>query len=246
MKRPERRNVFPIQIDAHHCTLSQAERDKMQAGADALIRSVEHFPVASLHVLVARNARSNDYSVKTDLFLTGETLVCSDHDALPYTAYERCIDNLVEQVQAYKDRLGQVPERQKAEKATRQTVEPTALPDMAAIDAAVRDGDYTAFRTAAFPYEESVRKRAGRWVERYPEADAQIDKTLKIDDIVEEVFLDAFENYGRRPEGVRFGEWLEELIDGAVKELLKRPDAELENIALARSARAAENGDEAV
>src|SRR5207237_10695219 len=115
-----------------------------------------------------------------------------------------------------------------------------------AIDAAGADGRYAAFRTATFAYEEPGRKRAGRWVERYPEADVQIDKRLKIADIVEEVFLNAFENHGRRPEGVRFGDWLEGLIDPAVKELLKRPDAELENIRLARTARAAEKGAGAV
>ena len=108
------------------------------------------------------------------------------------------------------------------------------------------DRDYAAFRTATFVYEESVRKRIGRWVERYPNAEAQIGKRLQIADIVEEVFLNAFENYDRRPGGVRFGEWLENLIDPAVKELLRRPDAELENIALARAARAAEKGTEAV
>ena len=246
MKQPERRNEFPIQIDARHCRVSQAEIAKMNVGVDALARSVEHFPVASLHVLIERNARRNDFTVKTDLFLSGETLVCSDHDVLSYTAFERCIKKLVADVQAYKDRLGHAPERQKTEKGTHQTVRPTALPDTAAIDAAVRDGDYAAFRTATFVYEEPVRKRAGRWVERYPEADVQIGKQLKIADIVEEVFLIAFENCGRRPEGARFGDWLEDLIDPAVKELLKNPDAELENIRQARSARAAENGSEAV
>ncbi len=246
MKPTDRRNDFPIQIDAHRYTVSPAENDKIREGAGSLRRQVEHFPIANLHVLIERNARSNDYTVKTDLFLNNETLVCSDHDALPYTAYERCLQSLSAEVERYKARLGQDAERQKTEKATRQTVRPTASPDMAVIEAAVRDRDYAAFRTATFVYEEPVRKRAGRWVERYPEADAQIGKRLKIADIVEEVFLNAFENYDRRPEGVRLGDWLENLIDPAVKELLRRPDEELENIALARAARAAEQGGGAV
>ena len=149
-------------------------------------------------------------------------------------------------MQAYKSRLGQQPERQKTEKGTRQPVQPTAPPDTTAIDAAVRNQDYAAFRTATFVYEEAVRKRAGRWVERYPEAEAQIGKQWEIADLVEEVFLNAFENYDRRPDGAGLGDWLEGLIDPAVKALLKAPDAELENIRLARSARAAEKGAEAV
>ncbi len=246
MKPSDRRNDFAIQIDAHQCSLSQTVTNRMRDASDSLARQVEHFPVASLHVLVERNARANDYSVKTDLFLTGETLVCREQDAQLYTAYERCLEGLAKEVQAYKNRLDQGTERQKTEKGTRQTVEPTSSPDMAAIDAAVRDQDYAAFRTATFAYEESVRKRIGRWVERYPKAEAQIGKGLKIADLVEEVFLDAFEKYARQPVGVRFGEWLEGLIDPAVKELLKNPDAELENIRQARSARAAEEGRESV
>ena len=246
MKPSDRRNDFPIRIDAHQCKVSQAEIDRMGDAADSLARQAAHFPVASLHVLIEHNARSNNYSVKTDLFLTGETLVCREHDPMPYTAFERCLESLAKELEAYKDRLDQAAERQKTEKGTRQTVQPTTPPDMAAIDAAVRDQDYAAFRTATFAYEEPVRKRVGRWVERYPEAVARIGKQLEIADIVEEVFLDAFENYDRRPEGMRFGDWLESRIDPAVKELLRNPDAELENIRLARAARAAEKGPEAV
>ena len=246
MKRPEPRNDFPIQIDTHQCRVSQAEIDKMRTAVGSLARQVEHFPVASLHVLIEHNARTKDYSVKTEVFLTGATLVSREIDPQPYTAFERCLDNLAKELRAYKDRLGRVSERHKTEKATHQTVQPTALPDMAAIDAAVRDGDYAAFRTATFPYEEPVRKRIGRWVERYPEIEARIGKGLEIADIVEEVFLNAFQGYGRRPAGESFGEWLDRLIDPAVKALLKNPEAELENIRLARAARAAEQGTEAV
>ena len=252
MKYTHQRDNLNIEIDAHHCTLSRAVLDKMHAGLDSLRKQVEHFPVADLHVRVEHHVRGNDYAVKTDLFLTGETLVGGDHDLLLYTAFERCVHKLAADVQAYKDRLGRVPERQKQQKATHQTLQPTAVPDPAAIDAAVRAGDYAAFRTATFAYEEPVRKRAGRWVERYPEADARIGgrggatRPLQIADIVEEVFLDAFENYDRRPKDLRFGDWLEERIDPAVKELLAHPDRELENIDLARTARAAENGAEAV
>jgi len=218
----------------------------MRAATESLAKQVEHFPTVGLHVLIERNARSNDFTVKTDLFLSGETLVCSESDPLPYTAFERCLDRLTAELTKYKARLGRMPQRHKTEKATHQTVLPTNLPDQAAIDAAVREGDYAAFRTATFAFEEPVRKRAGRWVERYPEMNGQIGTRLEIADIVEEVFLDAFESYDHRPPTESFGEWLDGLIDPAVKELLRKPDAELENIRLARAARAAEQGAEAV
>jgi ribosome-associated translation inhibitor RaiA len=231
-----------IQLDTHQCRLRPADIDKMQTGLAPLGKQVENFPVSDLHILVEGNARSNDYSVKTSLVLTGETLVSSDHYPDPYTAFERCITNLVENVRAYKDRLGNVPERQKHEKGTHQEAEPTLDPDPAALDAAVREGDYAAFRTAALGYEEPVRRRIGRWVERYPAVNARIGKGLTIDDLVEEVFLNAFESYEKRPKEIRFGDWLEHLIDLSVKTLAGKRDEELENVRMAQSALEAEQG----
>jgi hypothetical protein len=125
-------------------------------------------------------------------------------------------------------------------KGTHQSLEPTVDPDAAAVDRAVAEGDYSAFRRATFGYEEPLRRRVGRWIERYPALSARIGKGITIDDVVEEVFLDAFEAYGDRPRGNRLGDWLEGLIDPAIKELAAHPDEELENINLARAARAAE------
>ena len=60
---------------------------------------------------------------------------------------------------------------------------------------------------------------------------------LAIADVVEVVFLNAFEGYDQRPRDVRFGRWLETLIDGSLKGLLQNPDEELENISFARTLR---------
>jgi hypothetical protein len=55
-------------------------------------------------------------------------------------------------------------------------------------------------------------------------------------DVTEEIFLTAFDEYEARPEGLHLSEWLENLIDPAVKALMTRTAAEKENINLARSA----------
>src|SRR5215208_7218577 len=104
-----------VQIDTHHCQLRPAEVDRLHADVDGLARQVDKFPVADLHILVEYNNRSNDYSVKTTLILDGATLVASDHDLVMHAGFLRCLDSLLENVRAYKDRLGQVPERQRAE-----------------------------------------------------------------------------------------------------------------------------------
>lgn len=229
-----------VLFDAHHCTLAPAQTDKMREGIDNLARQVEHFPLSDFHVLVERNERSNDYSVKVTLVLDGATLVGHHHDAGLHAAFERCLHSLSENVRAYKDRLGQVPERQKQLKHTHQDLEPTVDPDPAAIDAAIAAGDYGAFRLALSGYEELVRMRMGRWVERYPKIEAEIGRTLQVDDLVDEVFLDAFEGYEHRSKEIRLGDWLESLIDPAVKAFQGHPDAELENVKLARASVAAE------
>ncbi len=243
---PNQKEPPRIQFDLHHCTLAPLVLNKVRENIDSLLRRVVHFPITDVHILIERNNRSNEFTVKVSLILPGETLVGQEHDPAVHAALDRCLIGVEENIQAYKDRLGQVPARHKAEKGTTQEVAPAPPPDPDAIDQAVREADYAAFRLAAFGYEEPLRKRVGRWVERYPEVAARIGRRLEIADIVEEVFLLAFENYGSRPRAVRLGDWLETLLDPAVKTLQQHTDEELENISLLRSARVAEQGPDAI
>ncbi len=226
-----------VQFDQRHCSLAPVVLDKMRDNLESLFRQVEHFPISDVHVLIEKNQRTSDYSVKVRLVLPGETLVGSDHDLAVHAAFERCLISLEDNIRAYKDRLGRVPERQRQQKGTVQDVAASPPPDPAAIDQAVREGDYTAFRTATLGYEEPLRKRIGRWIERYPEIEGQIGHGLTVEDLVEEVFLLAFDQYESRPAEVRLGDWFEALIDPAVKALKQHPEEELENINLVRSAR---------
>jgi DNA-directed RNA polymerase specialized sigma24 family protein len=75
-------------------------------------------------------------------------------------------------------------------------------------------------------------------VQRYPHAQARVGDGLAIGDLVEEVYLNAFERFGQRPAGpVSFTEWLEGLIDPSLKALLRHPDRESENASMARTLR---------
>jgi ribosome-associated translation inhibitor RaiA len=231
---------LPVNWDTKHCTLSPGQIRKLEEGLEPVARLVRDFPVSALHVVVECFPRTTRYRVKTSLALTGETLVSLDEGDDLHPAFDRCVANLVQDVHAYKDRLGKVAEMAKHVKGTHQDLEPTVDPDPEAVDRAVDDGDYAAFRRATFGYEEPLRRRVGRWVERYPALSARIGRGVTIDDLVEEVFLDAFEAYPHRPREIRLGDWLDHLIDPAIKELAAHPDKELENINLARAARAAE------
>jgi len=102
---------------------------------------------------------------------------------------------------------------------------------------AVESGSYQVFRAALSGYEEWLRKRAGRWIQRYPTAEARVGRGLAIGDLVEAVYLNAFERYAQRPIQVSLHEWLEDLIDPSLKTLLRHPEDEQQNASLARTVR---------
>src|SRR5690606_22291702 len=97
--------------------------------------------------------------------------------------------------------------------------------------------DYGAFRAELSGFEEPIRRRVGRWIQRYPDLDATFGEYLPLDDLVEEVMLTAFEQYESRPEAMRLGDWLESLIDPAMRSFLRHPEEELEAISYARTLR---------
>jgi len=242
-QEPVTRQARPqVILDVRQYDLSRAEEGAIRENLGALAPQVETFPFADLHVLLEGNARSNDVSVKLTLVLPGTTLVASDHEAVAQPAVGRCLDRLLAELQAYRERLGNVPQRQKLEKGTHQELHPGVLIDAEAVEAAVRARDYPAFRLALLPYEEGVRKRAGRWVQRYPELEARVDHGLELADVVEDIFLLAFEGFPTRPADVPVGTWLEGLVDPALKALQQDRGPERENIEMARSARAAVQG----
>ena len=236
MKFPDHGARFPIELDAKHCSPAPAELERMRSNLDSLLKAVEHFPVGSLHVLLERFPKSTTFRVKLSLVLTGTTLVSLQDAEHIHMAFEQCVNNLLEDVHAYKSRLSNEPERQKHEKGTHQDLLPDFDPDASALESAIRSADYNSFRRVLLGYEEPLRKRVGRWVERYPGVAARIGKDLTIADLVEEVFLDSFELFNRRPRDLRFGAWLESLIDPAVKEVASDHNGELENVRMAQSA----------
>jgi hypothetical protein len=226
---------FRIVLDAKHCAIPPMEWEKMLICLSPLDRATQTFPFSDLYITINHHPRTHAVHVKTSLVLSGKTLFTGDRSDLIYAAFERCIRKLVNKVQAYKQDLSETAEVSKHEKRTHQDVEPSVSPDPAVIDAAVANGDYRAFRIALYGYEEPLRKRIGRWIERFPDIQAQIGQQFTVADLVEEVFLNAFDQYDHRPREIRLGDWLEHLIDPSVKALLLHPDEERENIRFAQT-----------
>lgn len=224
-----------IELDTKNFDFSPPELERIKETLDPLREPVRDFPVSDLYITVTRHPAPDDYHVRTSLVLPGRTLFTGDRDTNALSAWNRCVRKLVSKVTAYKESLAAKSERTKAQEGTAQEVVPTAAPDANGLRQSVESGDYPAFRQATYAYEEAVRKRAGRWVERYPEFEARLGVTFTLSDLVEEVFLNAFERFDQRPQALRLGEWLESLIDPSVKALLENPDVEQENIEAVRT-----------
>ncbi|MGH7138420.1 MAG: hypothetical protein ACREHD_21935 [Pirellulales bacterium] len=235
MKQLSGKHELRIQLDTKHCRLSPAEIAKMEANLGTLRTRAAQFPICDLYVTITRFPRTGDFHVKTSLVLTGRTLFTGDRDILVHPAYLRCIRKLVSKLDAYIEAMSKIPEITKHEEGTQVELVPTAAPDARQIEQAVRDGDYAAFRRAADVYDEPVRRRLGRWMNRYPRLEARLGGLLSIDDAVEEVFLNAFERFDQRPQSQRLGQWLEDLIDPSLQALLEDPAEELESVRMAQT-----------
>lgn len=225
-----------IQLDTKHCDCSPQEIEQMEDALDPLSRVTRTFPVSDLYVAIHYHVRSRDYHVKTSLVLSGRTLFTGERHQEMYPAYKRCIDKLVRKVTAYKRDLDASDERAKTLKRTHQEIVPDQVPDVQALQECVNEGDYPGFRNQTLMFEEQVRKRVGRWIQRYPVLNSLIGITLEVADLVEDVFLTAFDQFESKPANVMLGEWFEQLIDQVVHDLLRDPERELENIEMARSA----------
>lgn len=223
-------------LDTKNCSLRRSEIEAMEDGLGSLEAVASSFPFADLYVTVSYSGRSEEYHVKTSLKLPGRILFTGEHDSVALPAYERCIRKLVRKIEDYKHKMetGQGA-RGRLAAGTRQTVDPEMLPTLERLDQAFQAQDYEAFRNELSGFEDSVRRRVGRWIQRYPELDATFGEFLPMEDLVEEVMLTAFERYESRPVVMRLGDWLESLIDPAMRSFLRHPDEELEAISFAKT-----------
>jgi hypothetical protein len=143
---------------------------------------------------------------------------------------------LVKKVDTYKRRMSGAPETTKLASGNHHALTPTRELDTAVLNEAIEDNDYARFRQGVDMFEEGLTVRIGRWIQRYPEIAARLGDEFTISDIVEDVFLNAFEKFSQRSSNnVPPGVWFEGLIDPTVQALLQSPDDEFANISFARS-----------
>lgn len=219
-----------VEFDSKNHTLSSEERGQLTADLDTLSRVLKTFPSPQLHVEIDRHPRSGEYHVKVALHLPKRTLFTGERDPLLHPAYKRCVRKMLHKVEGFKRSLsGKHNDRKRLRQETQVTAD--WQPDHAAMQRARDADDFAAFREQVGVYRDTLDKRIGRWIERYPAAAAELGDGLLIYEIREEVFLNAFEQFDTHPAPTEgFGEWLASFIDGSVKALLDDPDGERRNL----------------
>jgi hypothetical protein len=228
-----------VQFQTKQCRVPGKELARLEQRLESLGAAVQEFPEARLKVNIIYHPRSMVYHVESRLQLPGRTLFSSDHGQDYREVFDRSIRTLGERVGEYvANEPDQRARRIAGTRAAlgRDVVAPEGH-DTGPVAQAVQDGDYKRFRQLLAGYEDWLRNRIGRWVQRYPEAQAEVGDGLRLGDLLEEVYLNAFEHYTEWPTLVPFHDWLDGLIDPSLKEFLRHPTEEQENASMVRSLR---------
>jgi len=241
MRYPDEQTHLQTDIQVKGCEVPPDERARMQTLLTELGVTVAEFPTANLAINIVFHPHSGMYHAEFKLKLPGQTLTTAEDNAYLDSVFQSCLRKMIRKTEVYREQ----PDRQAEEAAQRRLALERGVMapedrDTGRLAEAVRDGDYRAFRNALVGYEDWVRNRVGRWVQRYPEAEAQVGDGLLIGDLVEEVYLNAFERFLHRSTSIRFSEWLDSLVDPSLKAMLRHPEQEKENASMARTLREVE------
>ena len=235
MKFSDQSYNLRIELDTKGCQLSADEIEDMEFDLHTLRNLVEDFPVSDLHITVVYHPKARDYHVKTSLALSGRKLFTGERNSKVHPAFEACIRKLTKKVRAYKRQMRVGEEAEKLSAGTRHSVVPVGEFDVNALVQAVQNDDFSEFRKQIDVFESALAKRITHWMQRYPEIESQSDHPIAVSDVVEEVFLNAFDRFEQRSHQVPPGEWLESLIDPSVQAILQAPDEEYERIQFAKA-----------
>jgi len=227
-----------VTIRARDRDIPEDERTRMQDTLAPLRDAVQDLEPCDLWIQVIYHANSDSYHVEFKFKTAAHTLMTGDWDRYMDSAYQRCVRKMVRKVQDARLKPARQLETpaERVEQLNQDVVAPEGA-DEGPLGKAVQEGDYRAFREAAVGYEDWLRKRIGRWIQRSPDTQARVGRDLLIGDLVEEVYLNAFERYETRSADLSFSRWLEDLIDPSLKAMLRHPDEEHQNASFARTLR---------
>jgi hypothetical protein len=239
MRYPIGRNSLQGEIHVTGFNLPEDEGVRMQSSLAHLEAATQELGKSRFTCDAVYHRGPGVYHLRFRLRVPDRTLAVPVKDVYLDSAWQQGMRELAEQVREYRKKTdeGKIKNIPGQAELNMPPLVPED-PQAGKLADAARQGDYRTFRTGLAGYEEWLRRRVGRWVQRYPQAEIQIGDGLLIGDIVEEVYLNAFESFLQRPSAVSLSDWLEGLIDPSLKAILRHPDEEHETASLARTVRA--------
>ena len=104
-KHEERRPGLTVQIHTEGCTLTAAQRQRIEGVFHGLRRIAAKFPVDQLHLHVHEYPRQGGFHVKANLELPKTRLFTGERGEALKSTCEECADQLVRKLEAYQDKL---------------------------------------------------------------------------------------------------------------------------------------------
>lgn len=235
--------AFHADLDTEGLDLTPTEIASLEAEIDRVKPLIREFPTQVMHVNVEYHPSTRSCEVKIALVLPGQTFATGNVSESWQHSLEVSVSKLIRRIEHYKAVMSGEPHRAHEVAGTDHELQPDVQIDGKRVTEAVDNDDYSQFRNAMDPIESNLRDRIGRWVQRYPQIEDHLGERFKLDDIVEETFLMAFDRYEHWPAEMFFGQWIETLIDPAIKQLIRDPEGELEIISFQKSWRQQELGE---
>ena len=225
-----------VEITTEACDLPPDERARLQPSFAALADAAEDLPDSVLNIDIVYHAKTELYSVKARLTLPRRSISTGDKNGYLDTALQRCLRKLLHKVEHYKEHADPeaIAAAERREALERYVIAPDA-PDTGPLAEAVEAGDYREFRFGLGDYEDWLRKRIGRLIQRFPDAQSRLGGEILLGDVIEEVYLNAFEQFTRRSTAIPLSKWLEGLIVPSLQALVRHPAEEAEVASMART-----------
>jgi hypothetical protein len=234
MQYTDTRYHLHVEFETENCDIPSDELTRMEESLEAVGIATEDFPGTSVHIKVIHHPKRGEYHVEGKLALPGQTLRTGSWDRYLDSAFQRTVRKLLSKAQTYREHPDEEAVAEAERRAQLTEVVPPAGRFAEPLSKAVEAHDYRAFRNRLSAFDDWLNRRAGRWVQRFPEAQGRVGRGLLISDLVEEVYLNAFEEYAHRPAHLPLHEWLESLLDPSLKMLMRNLEEETENARLSK------------
>ena len=238
--KPSSGSTLRTHVEVRHFSPRHGDIEVMRDRLAPLSAATKSFPFANLQVTISFLLPAEEYYVKARLALPGRVLLTGEHDSVMMPPYECCVRKLVHKAELHRLRDG----------ATAKVAAPISAdknrssnqPNDERLRRAYGKDDCQEFFAELAGHRHTILSHVREWVRRRVGITIDASDERVLDDLVDEVMLSAFERYESRPSSLRIGDWIEILIDPALRSMLGRPDEPNEAVSYARSLREMRTG----